>query len=307
MGPSAIAPCARTGLRYGVPDRNQRGIFELLWGREGRLTPELLGDVLLMAVLADGRLTEREVDALSWAVAHRAELSGLEWEWLVNRAGELQEDAPLFSDLRARLASTVTDPKDRRVALTLANRVAGADGPLANEEEGLLRSLAEAFEIGEAEQLELLRPAPPGAPAFTWRRPQYADPSVEPISFFDALAQARDAGETRIMIHRLHAIRALWDTRFTGGTLKAIGFAVPAGSHHVRIDGVIEHQTQTIWVRTLATGESLYARERKLLPRVLSARAKDVQVLIAHSGPLSPADQALLAAHDALDVVALKL
>ncbi len=271
-----------------------RGILDLLWGRDGRLTPQLLADVLLMAVLADGRLTEGEVDALSWTMAHRPELAGLEWDWLILRASELAEDAPLFYDLRQRLTAAVTDPKDRRVALTLANRVAGAHGRLAEEEEALLRSLAQAFEIGEAEQAELLRAPPPGSPRFTWRRTTYSDPLGPPIPFFDALARTTDPGEARVLVHRLHAIRALWDTRFRDAKLTELGYRVEVEGQHLRIDGVLQHQSRTVWLRTLATGEALYPRERKLLPKLLAERPKDTDLYITHSGPLSPADRSTL-------------
>ncbi|MEO1335145.1 MAG: TerB family tellurite resistance protein [Myxococcota bacterium] len=290
-----------------MPDASHRSLIDRLWGRNGRLTPSLLADVLLMASLADGRLTEPEIDALSWAVAHRSELAGLEWNWLVERAGELGEDAPLFSDVRENLARMVTDPKDRRLALTLANRVASADHPLVEEEEALLRSLAVAFEISEAEQAELLRPAPPGAAAFTWRRTRFADPKAAPLRFFDALAQARAPGEARVLIHRLHATRALWNGRFKDGRLDSLGHSVAVEDQHFMFDAVFEHQDRTTWVRTLATGESLYPRERKLLPKAAARRPRHGEVIITHSGPLSPADHALFEAHESLAVIRLDL
>ena len=289
-----------------MADRS-RGILDLLWRREGRLTPELLADVLLMAVLADGRLTEGEVDALSWTMAHRPELAGLEWDWLILRASEVAEDAPLFFDLRQHLAASVTDPKDRRVALTLANRVAGAHGPLAEEEQALLRSLAEAFGIGEAEQTELLRAPPPGSPRFTWRRSSYSDPTAPAVPFFDALARAADPGEARILIHRLHAIRALWDTRFRDGKLCQFGHRIEVDDHHVRIDGVFLHNGRTAWLRTLATGEALYPRERKLLARLLAQRPKDTDLYVTHTGPLSPADRSTLENRSEINLVELAL
>ncbi|MEM7674824.1 MAG: TerB family tellurite resistance protein [Myxococcota bacterium] len=290
-----------------MSDPSHRSLLDRLWGRDGRLTPALLADVLLMASLADGRLTEPEIDALSWAVAHRPELAGLQWNWLVERAAELGEDAPLFADVRKHLSGEVTDPKDRRLALTLANRVASADHPLVDEEEALLRSLAEAFEISEAEQAELLRPAPPGAAAFTWRRTRFADPKEPPLRYFDALAQAREPGEARVLIHRLHAARTLWDGRFKGGQLESLGHSVAVDDQHFMFDAVFDHQDRTIWVRTLATGESLYPRERKLLPKAAARRPRAADVLITHSGPLSPADRTLFDAHESLSVMRLAL
>ena len=288
-----------------MADRS-RGILDRLWGRDGRLTPHRLADILLMATLADGQLTEREVDSLSWAMAHRPELAGLDWDWLIQRAGDLAEDAPLFSDVRQRLAGSISDPKDRRLALTLANRVAGTGGPLVEEEEAILRSLAEAFEIGEAEQTELFRPPAPGAPAFTWRRSPYSDPTAPDIAFFDALARTRDGGEARVLIHRLHALRTLWDTRFKSFTLSALGHRVAVDAAHIRFDGVFETEKQTAWVRTLAVGEALFPKERRLLKALLEAPPRATEILVTYSGPLSPADKVLFEDQARLEVVHLK-
>ena len=285
----------------------ERSLIDRLWGRDGRLTPKLLADALLMAVLADGRLTEQEADALSWTLAHRAELAGLEWDWLILRASELVEDAPLFFDLRQRLAEEVTDPRDRRLALTLAHRVAGAHGPLAEEEEALLRSLAQAFEIGEMEQAELLRAAPPGSPKFTWRRSAYSDPTRKPTTFFDALSAAGDPGEARILIHRLHAIRAAWDTRFRTAKLGMLGHTVAIEGHHLRIDAVLRHQNRIVWFKTLAVGEALYPRERHLLKPLLAQRPPGTDMVLAYSGPLSPADHSTVEALSELERFELKL
>ncbi len=290
-----------------MADHNQRGLLGRFWGRDGRLTPELLADVLLMVTLADGRLSEREIDALSFAVAHRPELAGLDWDWLFTRADELAEDAPLFSDLREALPEAVTDATDRRLILTLANRVAGADGEVAEEEEALMRSVASAFGIGETEQAELLRPPPPGAPIFTWRRVQYAFPQSPPVLFFDALATAREPSEIRLLIHRLHAIRALWNQSYPGGEMIALGHAVPVGSDHFRVDGVFRQAERTKWVRTLAAGESLFPEERTILPALLADRPPNTDVVIAHSGPLSPPDKVFFELTPSLDVIFVKV
>lgn len=298
------------GPAYGRPvaDRSHRGLIDLFWGREGKLTPERLADVLLMAVLADGRLTEGEADALSWTLAHRPELAGLAWDDLILRARELVEEAPLFSDLRARLTEELTDPADRRRALTLANRVAGAQGPLAEEEEALLRSLANAFEIGEAEQAELFRAPPPGSPRFTWRRSAYSDPTIpKPKPFFDLLADARDPGEARILLHRLHVIRAIWDTRFRDAKLGMLGHTVATDGHHIRIDAVFRHQARIVWIKALAPGESLYPRERQLWGTLLANKPRNTDLYLVYSGPMSPADIGTIDGHPNVERIELKL
>lgn len=294
-GLAAIAPTTHRIHRRWVVDRNSRGLFDRWWGRDGRLTPELLADALLMVTLATGRLTDRQLDTLSWALAHRQELAGLEWDWLLLRAGELADDAPLFSDVRERLVHGITDHNDRRLTLTLAHRVASAADTVTEEEQALLRSLAAAFEVTEAEQAELFRPTPEGAPAFTWRRTALADPTAPVRPFFEVLADTVDPGEVRLLIHRLHAVRILLDTSYRDGMLKALGYQWRIDDQHLRIDGVFEAQGRTTWARTLAAGESLFPRERALLPRLLADRPPDTDVLITHSGPLSPADRSLFA------------
>ena len=293
-------------------ERNQgpktgRGLLDRLWGRDGRLTPPLLADVLLMAMLADGRLTETKLDALSWSMAHRPELAGLEWDKLLVRASKIAEDAPLFFDLRQRLAASISDPKDRRLALALAARVAGASAPLAEEEQALLRSLAAAFEIGDAEQAELLRRPPPGSPAFTWRRTGYSDPTVPPAPFFEALAHAREPGDVRVLAHRLHALRILLDTRFRDAVLLELGHPLPVDGEHFRIDGILQNDGQAVWAKTLAAGESLHPRERALLPGIKrkSERA-GIALCISHSGPLSPPDSLLFEELDDLEILSVQ-
>ncbi len=112
-------------------------------------SPEALARLIAMAILADGRLDNREVD---W-IKHNdtAALLGVDRDTLtqvlldccrdvINEAE--QERVFLLEDQRlARLADDLTDPSLQKVALSAMLILAKSDGSVTEGEETLLRFL----------------------------------------------------------------------------------------------------------------------------------------------------------------------
>jgi len=118
-------------------------------------SPEALGRLLAMAILADGRLDNREVD---WLKHHdTASLVGVEQDLLIQVLLDCcrdviteaeQERVFLLEDHRlARLADDVTDPALRKVALSAILIIAKADGDVSEGEQTLLRFLMQRWGI----------------------------------------------------------------------------------------------------------------------------------------------------------------
>lgn len=118
-------------------------------------SPEALARLVAMAILADGRLDNREVD---W-IKHNdtAALLGVDRDTLIqvlldccrdviNEAE--QERVFLLEDHRlARLADDITDPALRRVALSAMLIIAKTDGSVSEGEQSLLRFLMSRWDI----------------------------------------------------------------------------------------------------------------------------------------------------------------
>ena len=118
-------------------------------------SPEALGRLLAMAILADGRLDNREVD---WLKHHdTASLVGVEQDLLIQVLLDCcrdviteaeQERVFLLEDHRlARLADDVTDPALRKVALSAILIIAKSDGDVSEGEKTLLRFLMQRWGI----------------------------------------------------------------------------------------------------------------------------------------------------------------
>jgi len=118
-------------------------------------SPEALARLVAMAILADGRLDNREVD---W-IKHNdtAALLGVDRDTLIqvlldccrdviNEAE--QERVFLLEDHRlARLADDLTDPALQKVALSAMLILAKSDGSVSEGEETLLRFLMSRWSI----------------------------------------------------------------------------------------------------------------------------------------------------------------
>ena len=118
-------------------------------------SPEALGRLLAMAILADGRLDNREVD---WLKKHdTAALVGVDRDVLIQVLLDCcrdviteaeQERVFLLEDHRlARLADDVTDKALQRVAVSAMLIIAKADGSITEGEQALLRFLMERWGI----------------------------------------------------------------------------------------------------------------------------------------------------------------
>ena len=118
-------------------------------------SPEALGRLLAMAILADGRLDNREVD---WLKKHdTAALVGVDRDVLIQVLLDCcrdviteaeQERVFLLEDHRlARLADDVTDKALQRVAVSAMLIIAKADGSITEGEQTLLRFLMERWGI----------------------------------------------------------------------------------------------------------------------------------------------------------------
>lgn len=118
-------------------------------------SPAAIGRLIAMAILADGRLDNREVD---WIKHHdTASLLGVDRDTLIqvlldccrdviNEAE--QERVFLLEDHRlARLADDVTDKALQKVALSAMLLIAKADGDVSEGEQTLLRFLMSRWGI----------------------------------------------------------------------------------------------------------------------------------------------------------------
>ncbi len=116
-------------------------------------SPEALGRLLAMAILADGRLDNREVD---WLKHHdTAALVGVEQDLLIQVLLDCcrdviteaeQERVFLLEEARlARLADDITDRALQKVALSAMLIIAKADGEVSEGEEPLLRYLMQRW------------------------------------------------------------------------------------------------------------------------------------------------------------------
>ncbi|WP_374244821.1 hypothetical protein [Zoogloea sp.] len=112
-------------------------------------SPEALARLIAMAILADGRLDNREID---WLKHHdTVALVGIEQDVLVQALLDCcrdviteaeQERVFLLEERRlARLADDIVDPALQKVALSAMLIIAKADGTVSEGEQTLLRYL----------------------------------------------------------------------------------------------------------------------------------------------------------------------
>lgn len=118
-------------------------------------SPAAIGRLIAMAILADGRLDNREVD---W-IKHNdtASLLGVDRDTLIQVLLDCcrdviteaeQERVFLLEDHRlARLADDVTDKALQKVALSAMLLIAKSDGDVSEGEQTLLRFLMSRWEI----------------------------------------------------------------------------------------------------------------------------------------------------------------
>ena len=118
-------------------------------------SPEALARLIAMAILADGRLDNREID---WVKQHdTASMLGVDADTLVQVLLDCcrdviseaeQERVFLLEDARlSRLADDITDVVLRKVALSAMLIIAKADGNVSEGEQTLLRFLMQRWNI----------------------------------------------------------------------------------------------------------------------------------------------------------------
>ena len=118
-------------------------------------SPEALARLIAMAILADGRLDNREID---WLKHHdTVALVGIEQDVLVQALLDCcrdviteaeQERVFLLEERRlARLADDIVDPALQKVALSAMLIIAKADGTVSEGEQTLLRYLMKRWAL----------------------------------------------------------------------------------------------------------------------------------------------------------------
>lgn len=276
------------------------GILEGLWSSwsGNRSSAEAMVEVLLMASLADGELTPEGYDRIARALRDHPQLHTADWDWVVHRAGELAEEAPLFFDARVAIAERLTDRNDQRLALTMAARLVGAGRPLDEAPRAVLGALAGAFGIPEVEQSGLFGPS--GVVDSTdlgFARCDFNEPTRrESPSLFEALRGAESDIERRLLLFKLVGVRRLlWSLGSTPAAhVVKLGERLRFEQLHFRVDAVVEHEGRRSLVRFLAANEALHRAEHGLMRALAERLPETASVLVVHDGPLSPEDDSFI-------------
>ncbi len=272
----------------------------------GRPERELLADVILMTALADGALSESERDGLARAMQDEDELAGLTWEWILERAEELADDAPLFSDAREAVSKHLDDPFRRRQSIALAARVIGSDRDLAEEERAILLSLAHGFGIDERETKRILEEAAE-ASGGRFVRLRFNDPRVaDAATLYDALGEASEEAVVAALLYKPRAIRTAMTMLAPGGKLTEVGDRLQIGLHQLRIDATVELGPRTWHLRCIAANEAMHADERIVLKMLAGQLDEYTQVVVVHETDLYAADDAFVS-QMAEKIVALRI
>lgn len=285
------------------PDSSSRGLIRSLVVDADQASKERLADIVLMVALSDAFLSGAEFDRIKSAMLAYRELEGLRPEWIDERAEELKENAPLFSETRVQIARELVDPRLRRLGLSFAAKIAGDKRPLQEEEKTLLFSLAEAFRIPDAERDALTPPWSQAAifvpDTTTYDHADFNAPDrKDDRTLFEAMIGAETELQFRLLAHKLGAIRTLITQLFEGGELDAVGELLRVGPYGMRVDALISHDYEHYIARFLAAGEALYPLEHAILQTLAYELDPMAHVLIVHSGNLSPSDRIFLSAAD---------
>ncbi|MGF1509964.1 MAG: tellurite resistance TerB family protein [Myxococcota bacterium] len=270
------------------------GIFEAIWG-PGAGDAALLMDVPLMAALADGALTALEYDRLGRLLNDRPELQSLEWDHVIHRGRQLSLEAPLFFDARQQL-QRLTDSARQRLALSFAARVVGSDQPLADEEQAVLASVAEIFEIPDGELAELIEPwlgPSVDRTELGFFRSEWNDPARRSDEgSFEALRSATDPHQRKILLYKWVGLRLLTWTEARGSLpqLARVGEQLPFGDYTFRLDGILEVGSRRWMSRILSPNEALHRTEHVVLRSLAERLPEDASVMVGHFSRLSPED-----------------
>ncbi len=283
-------------------------LFDTLFRGAGETRQkEALIDLLLMASMADGVVSQGDLDRIARAIETESALSGIEWDRVQERIPGIEEDAPLFSETRARVARTLRSAQLQALGLQLAAEFFGE--PLADEEKALLRSLAEAFEFDDDTTEDLIVPWRKIDPLQSgYRRCRFNDPEGNKhLSLAEALADASDDEELGLLSFKLAAARAALTSLPEGAELVSVGESVEIGEDLFRVDALIRQGEQSFVARFLDENEAMYPREHALLPEVLERMESTVSIYVGFAGALAPPDEGALQLLDPARVRTQKL
>lgn len=268
---------------------------------------EALIDLLLMAAMADGVISQADLDRVARAIETESALSGLDWDRVRDRVPSIEEDAPLFSETRARVTRTLKSRELQSLGLELAAQFLGE--PLEDEEKALLRSLAEAFDLDHETTEDLIVPWRKIDPLQAgYRRCRWNDPEGNPgLNLFQAVADSTDDEELALLSFKLAAARAAMTALSETAELVSVGESITLGDEVFRVDALIRVQGQSYIARFLDENEAMYPREHDLLPRVLEHMESSASIYVGYAGALAPPDEGALQLLDATRVRSQKL
>lgn len=266
------------------------GLWAGLWSNEGDAA---LLDVVLMAALAGGGLDPATEDRLGRVIQDAPELAELDWDLVLERAELLGQEAPLFTETRRALPQRLIGPAARRRALGLALQVLG-DSP-GEERQAVVAAMAQTLGVPEQELEVLGRGEGRGG----LLRAHLNDPrNNQRATLFTALEGAEDDEQRALVLYKIDGIRRLlWRL---GGRATPLNFAerLRFEDRVFRVDVTLEHAMRRRLVRLLAPGEALHAEERPLLRQLAERLPDGASLLVAHFGPLAPADRSFLMGFD---------
>jgi hypothetical protein len=265
---------------------------------------ERIADVMLMTALADAFINQTDFERIKDEMLGYAELDGITEAWIRQRADELRDNAPLFSEPRDHLVRELLDPKTRRLSISLAAKLVGDNRPLQEEERALLYSLAQAFKIPDGERNALL--APWTSPMFVGDTANYercifnAPGRAKNDSIFDAMTESDGPPnpEFKLLVHKISATRSLLSRNFDGAEIHAVGEVLRIGPYGFRIDALIAHNLELIILRFIGPGEALHPLEHSILATLVHRLDQSVKVIVVHADDLSSSDRVFLASVD---------
>lgn len=266
------------------PVATLRGMRPAWFGVSRAFAAESAVELALLAAIAENRFDEGARDRLARALVERPELNAIDWDWALERAEALEQEAPLFTEARQRVTSGLGRPDDASAAVALAAGVLGHEP--SDEARFLLTDVAERLGVVWPRSA----PALPG-----YARCTANDPEASAVrSFADALAHA-DEEDRRLLLFKLQAARSTVRHLSREGRVLELGHQVPTGPYLLFFDALLQAEGKTYHCRFLASGEALHAGEHTALPRAVDHLALGHHLLLAHQGPMAPQDASLWA------------
>lgn len=295
------------GAGPGYPRPVPRLFESLFRGSGDTRQKDALIDLLLMAAMADGVISQADLDRVARAIETESALSGVDWDRVRERVPAIEDDAPLFSETRARVAAQLKSKELQALGLELAAQFLGE--PLEEEEKALLRSLAEGFQLDHETTEDLIVPWRKVDPLQSgYRRCRFNDPEGSPqLTLFQAVSDATDDEELALLTFKLAAARAAMTALSESAELVSVGESIELGDEVFRVDALIRVAGQSFIARFLDEDEAMYPKEHALMPRVLEHMDSSASIYIGYAGALAPPDEGALQLLDATRVRSQKL